>query len=54
MFRQKLNKELRVLYWEREKVKTSEMKDQTTFAGWDFGSIWDIDPAKNNGYPFLR
>ncbi|MFA7287511.1 MAG: GLUG motif-containing protein [Melioribacteraceae bacterium] len=33
---------------------TSEMKTNTTFssAGWDF-SIWNIELATNNGYPFL-
>jgi uncharacterized repeat protein (TIGR02543 family) len=30
------------------------MKNQTTFTGWDFVNIWDIDPGKNDGYPFLR
>ncbi len=33
---------------------TAEMKDQTTFTGWDFAAIWDMDSAENNGYPFLR
>jgi len=29
------------------------MKQQTTFAGWDFISIWGIDGSTNDGYPFL-
>jgi len=33
---------------------TAEMKNQVTYVGWDFTSIWTIDPAKNNGYPILR
>lgn len=33
-----------------------EMKTKSIFtnAGWDFDNIWDIDPAVNDGYPFLR
>jgi hypothetical protein len=35
---------------------TAEMKTQSTFTdkGWDFVSIWNIDPLINDGYPFLR
>jgi putative cell wall-binding protein len=33
---------------------TSEMKDSTTFTGWDFDITWDIDSGNNDGYPFLR
>ncbi len=35
---------------------TAEMTAEATFtnAGWDFENIWSIDPAINNGYPFLR
>ena len=33
---------------------TAEMQTKTTFVDWDFDTIWDIDPAENNGYPFLR
>ncbi|MGI6449213.1 MAG: cell wall-binding repeat-containing protein [Desulfitobacteriia bacterium] len=33
---------------------TLELQDQTTFTGWDFVTIWNIGPAINNGYPFLR
>ncbi|WP_016778653.1 InlB B-repeat-containing protein [Anaerophaga thermohalophila] len=35
--------------------KTSaELRCVHTFNNWDFGTIWDIQPDKNNGYPFLR
>ena len=35
---------------------TAEMKTQSTYtdAGWDFSAIWAIDPAINNGYPYLN
>ena len=35
---------------------TSEMKLQTNYtdAGWDFATIWDINPNRNNGYPYLQ
>jgi len=29
------------------------MKVQSSFVGWDFTTTWDIDPAINNGYPYL-
>ena len=32
---------------------TAEMKSASTFAGWDFTTIWDIDGSTNSGYPFL-
>jgi hypothetical protein len=31
-----------------------EMQTQSTFAGWDFATIWDIDPLINDGFPYLR
>jgi hypothetical protein len=31
-----------------------EMKTQSTYTGWDFATIWDIDPLINNGFPYLR
>lgn len=35
--------------------KTSaQMKQQSTFVGWDFETIWSIDPGINEGYPYLR
>lgn len=33
---------------------TAQMKDQATYDGWDFANAWNIDAAKNDGYPFLR
>jgi LPXTG-motif cell wall-anchored protein len=33
---------------------TAEMKQQVTFADWDFTSIWKIESSKNDGYPFLK
>jgi hypothetical protein len=35
---------------------TAQMKSQSTYesAGWDFVETWDIDPAINNGYPYLQ
>lgn len=33
---------------------TAEMKEETTFTGWDFNTIWGINGSDNNGYPFLR
>ena len=38
-----------------EPKTTAEMTTSTTFtdAGWDFDTIWGIDPAVNNGYPTL-
>ncbi|MCL1946870.1 MAG: T9SS type A sorting domain-containing protein, partial [Chitinivibrionia bacterium] len=36
-----------------EPKTTAEMKQQSTYTGWDFENIWAIAPAKNNGYPYL-
>jgi hypothetical protein len=33
---------------------TAEMKTQSTFSGWDFSSIWEMDSSTNSGYPYLR
>lgn len=34
--------------------KTSaEMQDQATYSGWDFTSVWQIDPTENDGYPYF-
>ena len=33
---------------------TAEMKQKSTYEGWDFDTIWDIDGVTNDGYPFLR
>lgn len=32
----------------------SELQQQSTYDGWDFTTIWAIDPLKNDGYPYLR
>ncbi len=32
---------------------TAEMKNINTYIGWDFNTVWKIDPSINNGYPFL-
>ncbi len=31
-----------------------DMKLTGTFTGWDFTTVWDIDPDMNDGYPYLR
>jgi hypothetical protein len=34
--------------------KTSiEMKMQSTYSGWDFATLWDINTSQNEGYPYL-
>jgi len=33
---------------------TAQMKDQATYSGWDFDTIWIIDGVNNDGYPYLR
>jgi len=35
-------------------LTTSQMKVSSNFANWDFVNVWGIDPAINNGYPYLR
>ncbi len=35
-------------------VSTTNMKNVSTYAGWDFDAIWAIDSSINNGYPYLR
>ncbi len=30
------------------------MKQQETFKNYNFDSVWEIDPEKNNGYPILK
>lgn len=37
-----------------EPKTTAEMKQQATFIGLDFDTVWAIDPAINDGYPYLR
>jgi len=31
-----------------------QMQDQASFAGWNFDTVWSIDPAINYGYPYLQ
>jgi hypothetical protein len=33
---------------------TDEMKNASTFTGWDFTTIWGIHAGNNDGYPFLQ
>lgn len=33
---------------------TAEMKQQTTYRGWDFGHIWNMNSKVNDGYPYFR
>lgn len=33
---------------------TEQMKRRETYPGWDFDTVWGIDPDRNEGYPFLR
>lgn len=37
-------------------LSTSAMKTQSTFTSrsWDFSTVWQMNPAVNNGYPYLR
>ncbi len=35
-------------------LTTAEMKTQASYTDWDFGQIWTMDSAVNNGYPYLR
>lgn len=37
-----------------EGLSTTAMKQQSIDMGWDYSSIWKIDPSINNGYPTLR
>jgi prepilin-type N-terminal cleavage/methylation domain-containing protein len=32
-------------------LATAQMKDQSNFSGWDFDTVWDIDPGTS--YPYL-
>ncbi|MBW5448310.1 hypothetical protein GE107_19900 [Cohnella sp. CFH 77786] len=34
-------------------ASTSDMKNAATFSGWEFGTVWEIDPEVNDGYPYL-
>lgn len=37
-------------------VAAGALRERTTFTsrGWDFDTIWTIDPTRNDGYPILR
>jgi hypothetical protein len=37
-------------------LTTADLQQAETYtlAGWDFDNLWDIDPAINSGYPFIR
>lgn len=35
-------------------LATGQMTQQASFSGWDYTSIWGINPSVNSGYPFLR
>lgn len=35
-------------------LTTANMKLADNFIGWNFDSVWGIDPAINDGYPYLR
>ena len=33
---------------------TAEMKQKSTYEGWDFENVWGISASINDGYPYLR
>ena len=33
---------------------TAEMKQKTTYEGWDFETVWGVSAGINDGYPYLR
>jgi hypothetical protein len=33
---------------------TEALRDPSTYVGWDFTSVWAIDPQRNDGFPYLR
>jgi len=35
-------------------LSSQEMQDKESFTGFNFDTIWDIDPSINSGYPYLR
>ena len=35
-------------------LSAEEMQMQDSFTGWDFEDVWAVDPAINNGYPYLQ
>ncbi|MGA3286209.1 MAG: T9SS type A sorting domain-containing protein [Bacteroidota bacterium] len=34
-------------------LSTAEMKQSSSYSGWDFTTIWSINPSINGGYPYL-
>lgn len=46
----------RLGWWECDDshgLTDAQMKTQESFSGWNFSTIWAIDPVKNGGYPYL-
>jgi len=37
-----------------EPLTTAKMHNADNYGGWNFGTVWDISPAINDGYPYLR
>lgn len=35
-------------------LSTAEMKTQSSFTNWDFTNVWGMNPAINDGYPYLQ
>ncbi|MBN1602695.1 MAG: hypothetical protein JW915_13890 [Chitinispirillaceae bacterium] len=35
-------------------LTTIAMREQSTYKNWDFETTWQMDPKKNDGYPFLK
>lgn len=35
-------------------LSSTQMKQQSSFTGFDFANVWAISPSINNGYPYLR
>lgn len=35
-------------------IKDSQMTSKDTYKSWDFDNVWQIDNAKNAGYPYLK
>ncbi|MDR0292562.1 MAG: S-layer homology domain-containing protein [Oscillospiraceae bacterium] len=35
-------------------LTTEQMKQQSSFSGWDFANVWGFKPGVNGGYPVLR
>ena len=41
-------------HYQANGLNSYQMSQQKSFFGWDFDSVWDINPSINNGSPFLR